>query len=135
MDLELKPLEVLVYLLQLAGDGVSKNELLDAGWPGLNFVEGSFFTAVYVTQGAGATRIPVLSSRWRGLDTGDRARRAGPPVIAAVTGEPAAVRTYADRRSTSGVGAEKGRGIGDIAQTAMVKAKGYYAPAPPCFRT
>ncbi|HUI83021.1 MAG TPA: winged helix-turn-helix domain-containing protein [Candidatus Binatia bacterium] len=47
VELELKPLEVLVYLLQHAGEVVSKNELLDAVWPGLNVVEGSLSTAVY----------------------------------------------------------------------------------------
>ena len=47
VDLELKPLEVLLYLLQRAGEVVSKNELLDAVWPGLNVVEGSLSTAVY----------------------------------------------------------------------------------------
>ena len=47
VDLELKPLEVLLYLLQHAGEVVSKSELLDAVWPGLNVVEGSLSTAVY----------------------------------------------------------------------------------------
>jgi len=47
VDLELKPLEVLLYLLQHAGEVVTKSELLDAVWPGLNVVEGSLSTAVY----------------------------------------------------------------------------------------
>jgi len=47
VDLELKPLEVLLYLLQHAGEVVSKSDLLDAVWPGLNVVEGSLSTAVY----------------------------------------------------------------------------------------
>ncbi len=47
VDLELKPLEVLLYLLRHAGEVVSKSELLDAVWPGLNVVEGSLSTAVY----------------------------------------------------------------------------------------
>ena len=47
VELELKPLEVLLYLLQHAGEVVSKSELLDAVWPGLNVVEGSLSTAVY----------------------------------------------------------------------------------------
>jgi len=47
VDLELKPLEVLLCLLQHAGEVVSKNDLLDAIWPGLNVVEGSLSTAVY----------------------------------------------------------------------------------------
>ncbi len=47
VELELKPLEVLLYLLRHAGEVVTKNELLDAVWPGLNVVEGSLSTAVY----------------------------------------------------------------------------------------
>lgn len=47
VDLELKPLEVLVYLLQHAGEAVTKDELLEAVWPGLNVVEGSLSTAVH----------------------------------------------------------------------------------------
>ncbi len=47
VDLELKPLEVLVYLLQHAGEAVTKDELLAAVWPGLNVVDGSLSTAVH----------------------------------------------------------------------------------------
>ncbi len=47
VELELKPLEVLLYLLRHAGEVVTKNELLDAVWPGLNVGEGSLSTAVY----------------------------------------------------------------------------------------
>lgn len=47
VDLELKPLEVLVYLLQHAGEAVTKDELLEAVWPGLNVVDGSLSTAVH----------------------------------------------------------------------------------------
>ena len=47
VDLELKPLEVLLYLLRHGGEVVSKSELLDAVWPGLSVVEGSLSTAVY----------------------------------------------------------------------------------------
>ena len=47
VDLELKPLEVLVYLLQHAGEVVTKDELLEAVWPGLNVVDGSLSTAVH----------------------------------------------------------------------------------------
>ena len=47
VDLELKPLEVLVCLLQHAGEVVSKDQLLDSVWPGLNVVEGSLSTAIY----------------------------------------------------------------------------------------
>ncbi|MGA7380957.1 MAG: winged helix-turn-helix domain-containing protein [Terriglobales bacterium] len=46
VDLELKPLEVLQQLLLRAGEVVSKEELLDAVWPGLNVVDGSLATAV-----------------------------------------------------------------------------------------
>ena len=47
VELELKPLEVLVQLLQHAGEVVTKDELLDAVWPGLSVVEGSLATAVH----------------------------------------------------------------------------------------
>src|SRR5215467_9987724 len=47
VELELKPLEVLVQLLQHAGEVVTKDELLDAVWPGLSVVDGSLATAVY----------------------------------------------------------------------------------------
>jgi DNA-binding winged helix-turn-helix (wHTH) protein/serine/threonine protein kinase len=44
--LELKPLEVLHQLLLRAGEVVSKDELLDAVWPGLAVVDGSLATAI-----------------------------------------------------------------------------------------
>ena len=47
VELELKPLEVLLCLLRHAGEVVTKTELLDAVWPGLNVVDGSLSTAVY----------------------------------------------------------------------------------------
>jgi DNA-binding winged helix-turn-helix (wHTH) protein/serine/threonine protein kinase len=47
VELELKPLEILVQLLQHAGEVVTKDELLDAVWPGLTVVEGSLSTAIY----------------------------------------------------------------------------------------
>jgi len=47
VDLELKPLEVLVCLLQHAGEVVTKDALLEAVWPGLNVVDGSLSTAVH----------------------------------------------------------------------------------------
>src|SRR5437762_5313184 len=47
VELELKPLEVLLHLLQHADDVVTKDELLEAVWPGLSVVEGSLSTAVY----------------------------------------------------------------------------------------
>jgi len=43
----LKPLEVLIQLLQRAGEVATKDELLEALWPGLSVVEGSLSTAVY----------------------------------------------------------------------------------------
>src|SRR5215831_4043734 len=46
VDLELKPLEVLLQLLVNAGKVVSKEALLDAVWPGLMVVDGSLATAV-----------------------------------------------------------------------------------------
>ena len=44
--LELKPLEVLLQLLLRAGEVVSKDELLEAVWPGLSVVDGSLATAI-----------------------------------------------------------------------------------------
>jgi DNA-binding winged helix-turn-helix (wHTH) protein/serine/threonine protein kinase len=46
IGLELKPLEVLQQLLIRAGEVVSKEELLEAVWPGLAVVDGSLATAV-----------------------------------------------------------------------------------------
>lgn len=47
VELELKPLEILLQLLLHAGKVVTKDQLLDAVWPGLTVVEGSLTTAVY----------------------------------------------------------------------------------------
>ena len=47
MELELKPLEILIHLLRHAGEIVTKDQLLEAVWPGLEVVEGSLTTAVY----------------------------------------------------------------------------------------
>jgi DNA-binding winged helix-turn-helix (wHTH) protein/serine/threonine protein kinase len=47
VELELKPLEVLVQLLQHAGEVVTKDGLLEAVWPGLSVVDGSLSTAVH----------------------------------------------------------------------------------------
>jgi DNA-binding winged helix-turn-helix (wHTH) protein/serine/threonine protein kinase/Tfp pilus assembly protein PilF len=47
VELELKPLEVLVQLLQHAGEVLTKDELLEAVWPGLSVVDGSLATAVH----------------------------------------------------------------------------------------
>ena len=46
VDLELKPLEVLVQLLRHHGEVVTKDKLLDAVWPGLTVVDASLATAV-----------------------------------------------------------------------------------------
>src|SRR6516165_9383109 len=46
VDLELKPLEVLLQLLIHAGEVLSKERLLDSVWPGLMVVDGSLATAV-----------------------------------------------------------------------------------------
>jgi len=46
VDLELKPLEVLLQLLLHAGEVVSKEALLESVWPGLTVVDGSLATAV-----------------------------------------------------------------------------------------
>jgi eukaryotic-like serine/threonine-protein kinase len=47
VEIELKPLEILVELLERAGEVVTKDHLLDAVWPGLTVVEGSLSTAVH----------------------------------------------------------------------------------------
>src|ERR1041384_8300460 len=46
VELEAKPWEVLRQLLLHAGEVVTKDELLDAVWPGLTVVDGSLATAV-----------------------------------------------------------------------------------------
>lgn len=46
VDMELKPLEVLLQLLLHAGEVVTKEELLESVWPGLTVVDGSLATAV-----------------------------------------------------------------------------------------
>ncbi len=46
VDLESKPLDVLQQLLLHAGEVVTKDELIDAVWPGVSVVEGSLATAV-----------------------------------------------------------------------------------------
>lgn len=45
-ELELKPLEVLLQLLLHPGEVVSKEDLLESVWPGLNVVDGSLATAI-----------------------------------------------------------------------------------------
>ena len=47
VELELKPLEVLIQLLKHAGEVVPKDQLLNAVWPGLNVVDGSLATAIH----------------------------------------------------------------------------------------
>ena len=46
VDLESKPIEVLIQLLRHAGEVVTKEELLDWVWPGTMVVDGSLATAV-----------------------------------------------------------------------------------------
>src|SRR5579883_2589319 len=46
VDLESKPLDVLHFLLLRAGEVVTKEELMEAVWPGVSVVEGSLATAV-----------------------------------------------------------------------------------------
>src|ERR1044071_857531 len=46
VELEAKPWEVLRQLLLHAGEVVTKDELLDAVWPGVMVVDGSLATAV-----------------------------------------------------------------------------------------
>lgn len=46
VELELKPVEVLLHLLRHANEVVTKEDLLNAVWPGLMVVDGSLATAV-----------------------------------------------------------------------------------------
>jgi DNA-binding winged helix-turn-helix (wHTH) protein/serine/threonine protein kinase len=46
VDLESKPLDILLELLRHAGEVVTKEELFDAVWPGVVVVEGSLTTAI-----------------------------------------------------------------------------------------
>lgn len=46
VDLEWKPMEVLLQLLRRSGEVVSKEALLEGAWPGLMVVDGSLATAV-----------------------------------------------------------------------------------------
>ena len=46
VELELKPMEVLVQLLQHSGETLTKDRLLDTVWPGLSVADGSLATAV-----------------------------------------------------------------------------------------
>ena len=46
VDLELKPLEVLLQLLRRQGEVVTKDHLMDAVWPGLAVVDASLTTAI-----------------------------------------------------------------------------------------
>jgi DNA-binding winged helix-turn-helix (wHTH) protein/serine/threonine protein kinase len=47
VELELKPLEVLIQLLVHSGEVVTKDQLLESVWPGLSVVDGSLATAVH----------------------------------------------------------------------------------------
>ncbi len=46
VEIEAKPLDILIELLEHAGEVVTKDELLDAVWPGVTVVEGSLPTAI-----------------------------------------------------------------------------------------
>lgn len=102
VDLELKPLEVLVCLLQHAGEVVTKNALLEAVWPGLNVVDGSLSTAVHKLRKALADQdskivvtIPRVGYR---LDAATRAEPARPVPLPAklsfVVGNPVPSREH-----------------------------------------
>jgi serine/threonine protein kinase/DNA-binding winged helix-turn-helix (wHTH) protein len=47
VELELKPLEILIQLLKHAGEVVPKDQLLNAVWPSVNVVDGSLATAIH----------------------------------------------------------------------------------------
>src|SRR5260370_17166067 len=46
LELESKPLDILLQLLLHAGEGVTKEELLESVWPDVMVVDGSLATAV-----------------------------------------------------------------------------------------
>lgn len=46
VDLEIKPLELLLEFLRRAGEALTKDELMDAVWPATTVVEGSLTTAI-----------------------------------------------------------------------------------------
>ncbi len=61
VELESKPLEVLYHLLIHAGEVVTKEELLEAVWPGVSVVEGSLATAVSkLRKGLGEDDPPIV---------------------------------------------------------------------------
>ncbi len=65
VELELKPLEILVQLLLHAGEIVTKDELLDAVWPRLTVVEGSLSTAIYKLRKAlGDEESTIVLTDW-----------------------------------------------------------------------
>src|SRR3546814_18112693 len=64
VELETKPLELLLEFLRHAGEVLTKDELMDAVWPANNVVEGSLPTAIsklrQALNAAGQTLIPTV---------------------------------------------------------------------------
>ena len=69
VDLELKPLEVLLQLLVHAGEVISKERLLDSVWPGLMVVDGSLAPRCPSSGRPSETQTLPLSLRFRALAT------------------------------------------------------------------
>jgi TolB-like protein/DNA-binding winged helix-turn-helix (wHTH) protein len=65
VDVEAKPLEVLHQLLLHAGEVVTKDELLDAVWPGTTVVDGSLATAISKLRKAMADDERIIVTRPR----------------------------------------------------------------------
>ncbi len=87
VDLESKPLEILLQLLLHAGEVVTKEELLESVWPDVMVVDGSLATAVSKLRKGDGRRRPsgdcygspcrLPAGRAGLLQNGSGARRAG----------------------------------------------------------
>src|SRR5580704_7112186 len=60
VELEAKPLDILLQLLLRAGEVVTKEELLESVWPGVTVVEGSLATAVSKLRKALGDDEPII---------------------------------------------------------------------------
>ena len=83
-ELEAKPLDLLLELLQHAGEVVTKDELLDAVWPNVTVSEGSLTTAlsklrktIRDVDGAAIVTVPRIGSAHLGGEWRLQARRGG----------------------------------------------------------
>ncbi len=88
VEIEGKPLELLIELLHHSGDVVTKEELLDAVWPGVIVVEGSLTTAISKLRkaigdqrGAIVATVPRVGYR---IDVPVQVRAAQPAAVTAL---------------------------------------------------